>query len=67
LFWCNSISGQNIGDNPQIGIYFEHETGSEIFKVAENDIIVNNPSELIVMIPALESGQYTILQDIFPK
>jgi hypothetical protein len=49
------------GDNPQTGIYFEKEDGSQSFKVSENDIIVNNPSELIVAVPPLAAGRYRLV------
>jgi hypothetical protein len=45
------------GDNPEIGVWFEDEKGQS-FKVEERDIIVNNPSELIVQIPELAPGRY---------
>ena len=43
------------GDSPDIGVYFENEAGNTV-KVPENDIIVNNPSELIVVVPSLAAG-----------
>jgi hypothetical protein len=48
------------GDNPQIGIYFENKAGMSV-KVEENDIIVNNPSELIVVVPTLKKGSYQLV------
>jgi len=48
------------GDNPDIGVYFEDQYNNR-YKVEENDIIVNNPSELIVMIPSLPAGSYKLV------
>jgi hypothetical protein len=48
------------GDNPEIGVWFEDESGNQ-FKVEEKDIIVNNPSELIIQIPSLVIGKYQLV------
>jgi hypothetical protein len=48
-----------VGDNPQVGVSFEDEAGNT-FRVEERDIVVNNPSELIVHIPALPVGKYQL-------
>jgi len=55
-----------VGDSPQIGVYFQRIEGTEgedaeSFKVPENDIVVNMPSELIVIIPPLEHGSYKLV------
>jgi hypothetical protein len=47
------------GDDPQVGVWFEYETG-EAELVAPRDLIVNNPSELIVQIPPLAAGRYQL-------
>ena len=47
------------GDNPQVGISFEDEVGNTV-RVDERDIVVNNPSELIVQIPPLAAGKYQL-------
>ena len=44
-----------VGDSPKIGVFFEREDG-DIIRVKDNDIIVNNPSELMVEIPDLKRG-----------
>jgi hypothetical protein len=49
-----------VGDNPQTGVYFQDEEGNR-FKVADNDIIVNKPSELIIAIPPLAQGSYKLM------
>jgi len=50
-----------VGDNPQVGVWFENEEKGEAFKVESNDMVVNNPSELIVIIPQLEKGKYRLV------
>jgi len=47
------------GDNPMVGISFENEAGNAT-RLEPNDLIVNNPSELMVHIPNLESGKYRL-------
>jgi len=47
------------GDNPDVGVSFEDETGN-VVRVDERDIVVNNPSELILQIPALPAGKYQL-------
>lgn len=48
------------GDHPEVGVYFiNRETGLRT-KVEETDIITNFPSELVVMVPALETGSYEL-------
>ena len=47
------------GDNPQVGVTFEDEAGNAV-RVDERDVIVNNPSELLVQIPALPAGRYQL-------
>ena len=48
------------GDNPQVGVSFEDESGNTV-RVEERDIVVNNPSELIVHIPGLPAGKYQLV------
>jgi hypothetical protein len=48
------------GDDPQIGVWFERENFDPQL-VAERDVIVNNPSELIVQIPPLNVGRYQLV------
>jgi hypothetical protein len=57
------IAGYKIkiaGDNPANGIYFINQTNGERTPVDESDMVVNNPSELIVMIPNLNAGTYKL-------
>jgi hypothetical protein len=54
------IAGYKIkiaGDNPDNGVYFINEQGESV-KVDESDIVVNNPSELIIVTPDLPAGTY---------
>jgi len=48
------------GDHPDAGVVFEDEAGNP-FRVGQRDIVVNNPSELIVEIPALIPGRYRLV------
>jgi len=50
-----------VGDNPQNGVWFQGGDDEDAVRVAPNDIIVNNPSELIVVIPPLEHGKYRLV------
>jgi hypothetical protein len=57
------IAGYKIkiaGDNAANGIYFVNQDTSERTKVDESDIVTNNPSELLVVIPALTAGSYIL-------
>ena len=57
------ISGSKIkigGDNSENGIYFVSTDTNTRTKVEESDLVVNNPSELIVIIPALSAGTYNL-------
>ena len=57
------ISGNKIkvaGDNPNNGVFFVNSTTQERVVVESNDMVTNNPSELIIVIPDLASGTYTL-------
>ncbi|GHU30817.1 hypothetical protein FACS1894172_04710 [Spirochaetia bacterium] len=47
------------GDKPENGLYFVSATG-EAVKVEASDIVVNNPSEIIAVIPELAAGLYQV-------
>ena len=50
----------NVGDDPSVGITLTPAEGEPI-KLAANDIFVNNPSELLLILPTgLEDGTYTL-------
>jgi hypothetical protein len=55
------IAGSKIkveGNDPFVGIFFINTATNVRTMVEENDIVMNNPSELIVVIPTLSSGSY---------
>ncbi|PJJ66595.1 DNA-binding domain-containing protein [Chryseobacterium geocarposphaerae] len=57
------ISGNKIkiaGENPANGIFFVNTSTSTRTQVEINDIVTNNPSELIVVIPDLQPGTYQL-------
>jgi hypothetical protein len=57
------ISGHKIkvaGDSAANGIYFIHTGTAERIRVDDTDIVTNNPSELIVVIPELAVGTYRL-------
>jgi len=57
------ISGYKLkitGDNAANGVYFVNQTTKERVKVDASDIVTNNPSELIIVTPALPAGTYKV-------
>lgn len=57
------ISGNKLkiaGENEANGIYFINQSTQERTKVDATDIVTNNPSELIIVIPALAAGTYKV-------
>jgi hypothetical protein len=58
------ISGQKIkivGDNPAVGILFRSQDDPDsTYTVDASDIVTNNPSELMIIIPALIADGYTL-------
>lgn len=57
------VNGSKIkvaGDNPANGIFFVNTTDNSRTQVEATDVVTNNPSELIVIIPALAAGTYTL-------
>jgi hypothetical protein len=57
------IEGRKIaisGDDPSVGLYFNNTTTGERVKASSEDITVNKPSGLIVHVPALSPGEYTL-------
>jgi hypothetical protein len=58
-----NISGHKIkiaGDNTANGIYFVTEEGGARTKVDATDIVINKPSELVVVTPELTAGTYRV-------
>jgi hypothetical protein len=49
-----------VGDKPEVGISFIDDNGYGVIRVPASDIVVNNPSELIIVIPALPRGNYKL-------
>jgi hypothetical protein len=57
------ISGHRLkiaGNTPAHGIYFINQTTQERTRVEVQDIVTNNPSELIIVIPELAKGTYLL-------
>jgi hypothetical protein len=55
------VAGHKIkiaGENEENGIYFVNRDTEERTRVDDSDVVTNNPSELIVVIPALAAGTY---------
>ena len=48
------------GDNTAVGVYFINQTTGERTKVDADEIVSNNPSELMIIVPALAAGSYTL-------
>ncbi|HLP05932.1 MAG TPA: DNA-binding domain-containing protein [Paludibacter sp.] len=48
------------GDNPAVGVHFVNQATSERIKVAEDEIVTNNPSELVIITPMLVAGTYAL-------
>ena len=49
-----------VGDKPGVGIFFRETATNTATKVDEGAIVVNNPSELMIIIPALPAGTYQL-------
>jgi hypothetical protein len=57
------ISGHKIkidGDSNDNGVYFINQDTQERSKVELSDMVINNPSEIIVVIPELNAGAYQL-------
>ncbi|SEM73269.1 protein of unknown function [Chryseobacterium taichungense] len=48
------------GDDASVGIFFVDTATQERTKVEQSDIVTNNPSEVMVVIPALAAGTYNL-------
>jgi hypothetical protein len=48
------------GDDASVGVYFVDTATQGRTKVEQSDIVTNNPSELMVVIPALAAGTYNL-------
>jgi hypothetical protein len=49
-----------VGEHADNGVYFVNQTSGESTKVDPSDIVINNPSELIIVIPELAAGTYKL-------
>ncbi len=57
------VNGRKIriaGDGTGIGVYFVNQSTGERTKVDTTDIVTNDPSELVLVIPALITGAYKL-------
>ncbi len=57
------VTGDRIkiaGDDPEVGIFFVSEADGTIYRVDEEDIVINNPSEIMVVVPNLPEGAYKL-------
>jgi hypothetical protein len=48
------------GDKSEVGLYFVPAGGGAEVKVDPSDIVVNNPAEVIAVIPPLTAGTYRV-------
>lgn len=49
-----------VGENSAVGIYLTKIASNERFKIDSSDIVTNNPSELIIVVPQLPSGTFRL-------
>jgi hypothetical protein len=57
------LSGMKLkigGDKAEVGLYFVRVSDGAEVKVDPTDIVVNNPGEVIALIPALSTGVYRV-------
>jgi hypothetical protein len=57
------LSGSKLkiaGDKAEVGLYFIPVGGGAEIKVDSSDIVVNNPGEVIAVVPALSAGVYHV-------
>ncbi|MDR2064291.1 MAG: DUF4469 domain-containing protein [Prevotellaceae bacterium] len=57
------ISGHKLkiaGDNDSNGVYFVNHDSQERTKVDASDVVINNPAELMIVVPALAAGTYRL-------
>ncbi len=56
------ISGQKLkiaGDHPDVGVWFVQDNGNAL-KVDPTDLVTNNPSELVIVVPTMLPGEYKL-------
>ena len=57
------IKGSKIkiaGTNASVGVYLINKTAGKTIKIDASDIVTNNPSELLIVTPALTAGSYKV-------
>jgi hypothetical protein len=57
------VAGQKLriaGTDDTVGVYFINQASGERTKVDPSDIVINHPSELILVVPSLYAGTYKI-------
>jgi hypothetical protein len=57
------IAGAKIkiaGDNPAIGIFFVNSETGERTRVHSSEVVINNPSDIMIIIPELAAGVYRL-------
>lgn len=58
------IKGSKIkleGTHAEVGVYFVHEPSGQAIPVDPSDVVINKPSELIVVVPPLIAGTYRLM------
>ena len=48
------------GENPEVDVYFVNTDTGARTKVASDEFVDNNPSEVVVVAPELAKGTYTL-------
>ena len=48
------------GDNPNVGVYFVNQSSQARMRVIPTDIVINNPSEVMIVIPSLPKATYRV-------
>jgi hypothetical protein len=48
------------GENTDVGVYFVSEATGELIKVDADEIVDNKPSEIVIVVPQLESVLYFV-------
>jgi hypothetical protein len=51
---------KQVGEHADVGIYFINQADNLRVKVPADDIVINHPSELIILIPDLTAGTYLL-------
>lgn len=48
------------GDKPEVGVSLVKVSDDSITKIGMDDLVVNNPSELLILLPTLAAGKYRL-------